>query len=426
SDRPDGLEMRLPLALLALIQLALAERIDDVRLDLEPEAPAQDQRHGSSGFPASALQRRAARSARAGAGAGAGEAAVAVAASASGARMMPGMAGWRRFQEGHQEPVALGAWRVDLANMAQYRAEDPARRRAVRRDAPPTPGPPAPAPAVSAPAAASASASDSGAPAKRPRLLELLSSASDAELLSGDLVQLAPAQRTALAQRFQRLARLCEGCAVVAGPAAAALEAANPGQPTKEPAVRWFRSDASKSCAEGRMSMVKFRLVRLFARIGTLPVLFQVRSADVVNAEAEFNQHKLSVLKEDETEGELLFPPPPYEFSADGESDIDVQMMPLKAMEAIRARCGVTDARPANEWLCAVLKALIEVMFEKHRKDLGDNTLDELEEMCGEGGHFDAQYLPSEVMPMMEMVKEKMERDAAAKAAAAPGEGGPA
>ena len=38
----------------------------------------------------------------------------------------------------------------------------------------------------------------------------------------------------------------------------------------------------------------------------------------------------------------------------------EVQMMPLKAMEAIRARCGVTDARPANEWLCAVLKALIE------------------------------------------------------------------
>ena len=37
-----------------------------------------------------------------------------------------------------------------------------------------------------------------------------------------------------------------------------------------------------------------------------------------------------------------------------------------------------------------------QVMFEKHRKDLGDNTLDELEEMCGEGGHFDAQYLPSE------------------------------
>lgn len=31
---------------------------------------------------------------------------------------------------------------------------------------------------------------------------------------------------------------------------------------------------------------------------GTLPVLFQVRSADVVNAEAEFNQHKLSVLKD--------------------------------------------------------------------------------------------------------------------------------
>ena len=44
---------------------------------------------------ASALQRREARSARAGAGAGAGEAAVAVAASASGARMMPGMEPWK-------------------------------------------------------------------------------------------------------------------------------------------------------------------------------------------------------------------------------------------------------------------------------------------------------------------------------------------
>ena len=63
---------------------------------------------------------------------------------------------------------------------------------------------------------------------------------------------------------------------------------------------------------------------RLYARVGSRPVLFQIRQANIVNAEAEYNAFKLSYLK-DALEGDLIWPPAPYEWSADGEHDTEMR-----------------------------------------------------------------------------------------------------
>lgn len=49
----------------------------------------------------------------------------------------------------------------------------------------------------------------------------------------------------------------------------------------------------------------------------------------------------------------LLFPPPPYAWSEDGEHDGEILFMPLSMMEDVRKLCGVEeDGRPANEpWI---------------------------------------------------------------------------
>ena len=56
-----------------------------------------------------------------------------------------------------------------------------------------------------------------------------------------------------------------------------------------------------------------------------------------MNAEAEYNAWKLLCM-EGGQEGKLLLPPEPYEWSADGEHDSEILMMPLSLMEEIRRR----------------------------------------------------------------------------------------
>ena len=99
------------------------------------------------------------------------------------------------------------------------------------------------------------------------------------------------------------------------------MHAAAPGQltPTADKDVVWFRCESKRSHGEAAHSPVKFFTVKLIARVGTQPVLFQIRSSEIVNAEAEYNAFKLSCLDGSDGEGKLLLPPPPYFWSEDGE-----------------------------------------------------------------------------------------------------------
>ena len=56
-----------------------------------------------------------------------------------------------------------------------------------------------------------------------------------------------------------------------------------------------------------------------------------------MNAEAEYNAWKLLCVSGGQ-ETKLLVPPEPYEWSADGEHDSEILMMPLTYMEEIRRR----------------------------------------------------------------------------------------
>ena len=76
--------------------------------------------------------------------------------------------------------------------------------------------------------------------------------------------------------------------------------------------------------------------------------------------EAAYNAYKLSYC-DGELEGQLIWPPAPYHWSADGEHDGEIHLMPLAHMEELRSSCGVNDERPANEWFKAMLQELISV-----------------------------------------------------------------
>lgn len=147
---------------------------------------------------------------------------------------------------------------------------------------------------------------------------------------------------------------------------------------------------------------VLFSLVRLFARLGNRPLLFQIRNSEIINAEtclmkickvffvptlfanpfffapfaplihflaqeASYNAYKLSYC-DGEVEGQLIWPPAPYHWSEDGEHDGEVKLMPLAQMEELRTSCGVKadkDERPANEWFKAVLQELSSVFRQE-------------------------------------------------------------
>ena len=150
---------------------------------------------------------------------------------------------------------------------------------------------------------------------------------------------------------------------------------------------------------------VLFSLVRLFARLGNRPVLFQIRNSEIINAEtclmkickvffcaysickplfsiffaplaplihflaqeASYNAYKLSYC-DGEVEDQLIWPPAPYHWSEDGEHDGEVKLMPLAQMEELRTSCGVKadkDERPANEWFKAVLQELSSVFRQE-------------------------------------------------------------
>ena len=79
--------------------------------------------------------------------------------------------------------------------------------------------------------------------------------------------------------------------------------------------------------------------------------------------EAVYNAYKLSYF--DGAEGELIWPPPPWQWSDDGEHDPEMKLMPLSHMERFRSACEVKDERPANEWLQAVVQALVAVLWQQ-------------------------------------------------------------
>ena len=58
--------------------------------------------------------------------------------------------------------------------------------------------------------------------------------------------------------------------------------------------------------------------------------------------EAVYNAFKLSYMEGDK-EGRLIWPPPPWNWSEDGEHDEEIKLMPLADMEKIRTECGIQD-----------------------------------------------------------------------------------
>lgn len=303
-------------------------------------------------------------------------------------------AGFRLFQTGTKEHVVLDDWRVDLERMIQYRADDPSRSRPVKREGPP---------------AASAASSGQG-PAKRQKLLLQLVEAKDDELFS----DLSSEDLKKVADRLEKLQAGCQG-RIKAG--CQGQIKAVPGKGTEEKDLVWTSCDFTTAHGAALHSPVLFSYARLHARVGSRPVLFQIRQANIVNAEAEYNAFKLSYLK-DGREGDLIWPPAPYEWSADGEHDPEMRLMPLSMMEDIRSACGVQDDRPANKWFQAILGTLVSVAKQETEKrtDMNFETaFEEIEEWFDE--YFD--QLPDSVMTMAEYFAKKAAAEAPAAAGAA-------
>lgn len=267
-------------------------------------------------------------------------------------------------------------------------------------DTPPVPPPPcseAGPPEGGFPASSSSSSSapppsgDMGPLAKRRRLfVDIMAEA------SGDFAEgLSAEELKALSTRLQ----------VLSGEVSARLLRVAPGESTAEPCVSLLRSDFKKTYGKGKhASHTIIRTARIFARIGDLPVMFWARATEVVEAEASFSAFKLVTVLGDGSEGELLYPPAPYDPPADGDGDTDVLMMPLAQMQAIRERCGLPDdPRPANEWMRAVLRVLIRGLAERHGQQLGDGVCDNFDDVLAD--HFDPKYIPPYVMSVADMVK---------------------
>ncbi|CAE7293023.1 unnamed protein product [Symbiodinium necroappetens] len=303
-------------------------------------------------------------------------------------------AGFRLFQTGTKEHVVLDDWRVDLERMIQYRADDPSRSRPVKREGPP---------------AASAASSGQG-PAKRQKLLLQLVEAKDDELFS----DLSSEDLKKVADRLEKLQAGCQGRIKAAVPGKGTDEKAGcqgqikavPGKGTEEKDLVWTSCDFTTAHGAALHSPVLFSYARLHARVGSRPVLFQIRQANIVNAEAEYNAFKLSYLK-DGREGDLIWPPAPYEWSADGEHDPEMRHWD------IRSACGVQDDRPANKWFQAILGTLVSVAKQETEKrtDMNFETaFEEIEEWFDE--YFD--QLPDSVMTMAEYFAKKAAAEAPA------------
>lgn len=292
---------------------------------------------------------------------------------------------------GKKDHVDLGeTWRVDFDKMLQYRSDDPGRSRAVKRDAP------APSAAVASSAASSSANADSPTSKKRKLLSDLLTTSNE------DLAMwLKLDDTTQLSERLNDYMSYlaCKRMAVEGG------------QATSEPCVVLLRSDHVTSHGQTFMSPMIIKTVRVFARIGSQLVMFWARSTEVVNAEASNEAFKLTTLVGEETEGELLYPPPPFELGPEGKQS-DVLYVPLSFMQNLKDRCGCTDdPRPANVWMKAVLEAFVKVLEERHKEHLDENMFDMFGELLQE--HFDEQYIPSKIMTCTEMLKEKEEQKAA-------------
>lgn len=308
------------------------------------------------------------------------------------------------FLAGVKDHAVLGeTWRVDFERMLQYRSGDPGRQRAVKREEaingteaiPPQLGLASTTVGVSSSSTDSANAVAVKMPAqKRLRLLDVLTTASNEELTQGlDVAELS------------RLSELLQGLATFV---ASKTMTDIVGNRTSEPSLLWLQSDFKLTHGRGKYgSPLNIRTARLMARIGIQPVMFWVRSAEVVLAESEEVAWKLTTLVGSDGEGVLLFPPPPYDVTEDVEHKAEELWMPLSDMKALKDRCGLhADPRPANAWLKSVFVALVQVMHQQHGADLKDsNFFESCEEMLAE--RFEEKYLPSKVMNTTDMLKER-------------------
>jgi len=196
----------------------------------------------------------------------------------------------------------------------------------------------------------------------------------------------------------ERLSTLQTGCIT-------RIQATAPAEATNEKEVVLRNVDFRTSHGKALHSPVHFTTARVIAQIGNLPVLFQIRKAEIINAEAEYNAFKLSYLNSAVAsgEGELIWPPAPYHWSDDGEHDAEMLLMPLEEYQKIKTACGIKDEKPANKWFKSILQALTDAIrkrLEESPEFSLDTAFEEFEEMIEE--YFD--YLPSKVMTLGDYV----------------------